>query len=547
MGYHRSLLINTMAMAITVSASGYAAQPLPLQNHTLNAISDNFQLLPQKGKQALAQGDSYSLQLIRERRDQNQILHTRMQQYYAGVPVFGGYAVLHSKQPVTIQAVNKDKVLLNGKVYQELEQDLGRAPFNFKNNAALALQHFKAKYQSLRVTEAKATPMIYISDSDKAHWAYQVSALVEYPDKIPERPTMIVDADTFSPFIEWNDIKTERKEVRGRGFGGNIRVKKMHYGKNPTPFLIMSRDEESGICYMDNSAVRVVDMQHESYGENAPMQFSCQKGNLHANIFWTGYQGNGYDRANGAYSPSNDALYSGQIINDLYRQWYGVPPLVDQEGEPMKLIMRVHYGHEYENAFWDGKQMTFGDGGSMLHPLVSLGIGSHEISHGFTEQYSNLLYFGQSGGMNESFSDMAAKAAEYFARGSHDWKIGGDIFKEKSGYEAIRYMDQPSLDGKSIDSADEYYKGMDVHHSSGVYNRLFYLLATTPNWDTHKAFDVMVKANMDYWPPYASFTDGGCGMLNATRDLGYELDDVKAVLAKVAIDYEVCNETQSLL
>ena len=106
----------------------------------------------------------------------------------------------------------------------------------------------------------------------------------------------------------------------------------------------------------------------------------------------------------------------------------------------------------YENAFWDGKQMTFGDGDTMMYPLVSLGVGAHEISHGFTEQHSNLEYYGQSGGINEAFSDMAAQAAEYYSAKKNSWQIGPEIMKEDSGYEALRYMDKPSRDGSSIDS-----------------------------------------------------------------------------------------------
>ncbi|WP_336118282.1 M4 family metallopeptidase, partial [Klebsiella pneumoniae] len=74
---------------------------------------------------------------------------------------------------------------------------------------------------------------------------------------------------------------------------------------------------------------------------------------------------------------------------------------------------------------------------------------------------------GQSGGMNEAFSDMAGEAAEFYMRGKNDFLIGYDI---KKGSGALRYMDQPSRDGRSIDNASQYYNGIDVHHSSGVYN-----------------------------------------------------------------------------
>ncbi|MEZ9417725.1 M4 family metallopeptidase, partial [Vibrio sp. 10N.286.49.E1] len=111
---------------------------------------------------------------------------------------------------------------------------------------------------------------------------------------------------------------------------------------------------------------------------------------------------------NGAFSPLNDAHYFGNIVFDMYKNWFDTAPL------SFKLMMRVHYGNNYENAFWDGKAMTFGDGESFFYPLVSLDVSAHEVSHGFTEQNSGLVYANQSGGMNEAFSDMAGEAAEYY-------------------------------------------------------------------------------------------------------------------------------------
>ena len=130
---------------------------------------------------------------------------------------------------------------------------------------------------------------------------------------------------------------------------------------------------------------------------------------------------------------------------------------------------------------------------------------------------------------------MAAQAAEYYANSKNSWKIGSEIFKAKSGYKALRFMDQPSLDGFSIDSADQYHNGMDVHFSSGVYNRLFYLLATQENWSTKKAFQLMLKANMDYWTPTTTFEEASCGVLQAATDLDFSITDVRAALNLVGL------------
>jgi pseudolysin len=295
---------------------------------------------------------------------------------------------------------------------------------------------------------------------------------------------------------------------------------------------------------METTDVKIIDMKHKYRSTKNPMAFACKANkddpDNQSNTYLTGYAADGYDKENGAASPTNDAMYAGFVIKHMYHDWYGIEALTNSDGSPMQLVMRVHYGENYENAYWDGKQMTFGDGDTMMYPLVSLGVGAHEVSHGFTEQNSGLEYYGHHGGMNESFSDMAAQAAEYYSVEKNTWQIGSEIMKENSGYEALRFMDLPSKDGSSIDSADEYYSGLDVHYSSGVFNHLFYILATQPDWNTRKAFDVMVKANMDYWTPYSSFNEGGCGVMHAAKDLGYSLDDVKKSLDEVNVDIKAC-------
>ena len=89
-------------------------------------------------------------------------------------------------------------------------------------------------------------------------------------------------------------------------------------------------------------------------------------------------------------------------------------------------------------------------------------------------------------------------------------------------------------------AADEYYGGLDVHYSSGVYNHLFYILANQPGWNVRKAFDVMVNANQNYWTPYVTFDEAGCGVISAAKDMGYSVDDVKKSLSTVAVNYDAC-------
>ncbi|TAL62459.1 MAG: peptidase M4 family protein [Legionella sp.] len=529
-----------VALALGLASPVKAAEPMPLYKASLADVKQKFSLdLPGAAKASVVSTDS--LQFIRQHTDGNRVTHVRMQQLYSGFPVFGGYAIMHSQHSAKLLSNAQSGVKMNGTVYQGLHNELGQPKASFVKNAAVALTQFKSQYANKDLSEEQVTPMVYIDSKHQAHWAYKVSVFVRHDHQIPERPTAIIDAETYKPFVQWNDIKTELTAAKGKGFGGNHKMGEYEFGKD-LPLLELTRDDSNEMCFMENIDVKVIDMGHKYSANKNPMQFLCKNQSTEdqTTVYFTGYAGDGYDRDNGAASPTNDALYAGYVIKHMYHDWYGIEALVKSDGTPMQLVMRVHYGEGYENAYWDGRQMTFGDGENMMYPLVSLGVGAHEISHGFTEQHSGLEYFGQSGGMNESFSDMAAQAAEYYSTGKSSWQIGPEIMKEDSGYEALRYMDKPSRDGMSIDNADDYYGGLDVHYSSGVYNHLFYILSNQPEWNIRKAFDLMVKANMDYWTPYVTFDEGGCALLNAAKDLNFSLDDVKKSLSEVTINYQSC-------
>ncbi|MBA3537860.1 MAG: peptidase M4 family protein [Tatlockia sp.] len=531
----------TATLTILLSSSLQSAQPLPLQTESFDTLQQQFQLsIPGLVKNPQILPDI--LQFIQQRRDANQVSHIRMQQQYRGFVVFGGYAIMHSKNKAS-QLLMAQDVQMNGILYRGLQTELAKPTADFVKNSTLAMQQFKEQYKGEALSEETINPIVYVDPKHQAHWAYFISVLVQYQDKIPARLTAIIDAKTYKPFKIWDDIKTALEPVKGQGYGGNCKTGSYVFGKD-LPLLDLSRDNVSKKCFMENPAVKIVDMDNQKISANNAMEFDCMVNvGTDKTRFMTGYNGDGYDKVNGAFSPSNDAMYAGYVIKQMYRDWCDIEALTHR-GQPMQLIMRVHYGNNYENAYWDGKQMTYGDGANRTFPLVSLGIAAHELSHGFTEQHSNLVYTEHSGAINESFSDMAVKAAEFYSTGKTIWMIGAEILKEGSGREALRYMDIPSRDGHSIDSAIQYSEDLKVHYSSGVFNRLFFLMATTRGWNVRKAFQVMVKANMDYWIPTTTYDEAGCGVINAALDLGYSIIDVQTALSKVAVNYDVCVPAQ---
>jgi Zn-dependent metalloprotease len=142
-------------------------------------------------------------------------------------------------------------------------------------------------------------------------------------------------------------------------------------------------------------------------------------------------------------------------------------------------LSRVHYGSNYDNAFWQDSCfcMTYGDGDNNPDgALVSLDVAGHEMSHGVTSRTAKLKYSGESGGLNEATSDIFGTMVEFAANNTVD---RGDytIGEAFSGNQPFRWMYHPKKDGASPDCYSKSIGRLNVHYSSGVANRFFFLLA----------------------------------------------------------------------
>ncbi|MBB6419721.1 M4 family metallopeptidase [Streptomyces sp. AK010] len=175
-----------------------------------------------------------------------------------------------------------------------------------------------------------------------------------------------------------------------------------------------------------------------------------------------------------------DAQYGTDVTWDYYKKVHGRSGIA---GDGKGSFNRVHYGKDYNNAFWDDNCfcMTYGDGdGKLMGPLVSLDVAGHEMSHGVTSKTAALTYSGESGGLNEATSDIFGTLVEFHAANAEDrgdWLIGEKVVRSGLGREALRFMDKPSKDGKSADCWNARLGDLDVHYSSGVGNHFAYLLA----------------------------------------------------------------------
>jgi vibriolysin len=154
---------------------------------------------------------------------------------------------------------------------------------------------------------------------------------------------------------------------------------------------------------------------------------------------------------------------------------------IDDAG--LTLISRAHYGRNYNNAYWDGAQMTYGDGDGVTFIPLSQGadVVAHELTHGVTERSSGLIYQNESGALNEAWSDIFGAMVDYQegATGADIWLIGEDIYTPGTPGDALRNMADPAQFGDRDYWPTRYTGTSDnggVHTNSGIANLAFQLL-----------------------------------------------------------------------
>jgi pseudolysin/vibriolysin len=509
---HNRHLVALTPLAFAFAAlSAQAATRVDL--HTLNVAQVNHQYAAasshlgiaaqasQKHAEMLGLDANSSLHALATSTDADGTRHYRYQQMFRGVPVFGEHVIVSEDKAGNVRN-------LFGRAVNGLAGELPATSAKLAKAQALSIA--KAATLGNRIARNESAPqMIYVDDANHAHMSYVVSYFADSATGgHPTRPFVIVDANNGRILKKWEGLTTS---LVGTGPGGNQKTGQYEWGSGGI-YGYLDVTQSGSTCTMNNTNVKSVNLAGGTGTNTTAYSYTCPR--------------NTYKTINGGYSPINDAHFFGGVIQNMYNAYTGSNALTFQ------LIMRVHYSSNYENAFWDGTQMNFGDGASTFYPLVSADVAGHEVSHGYTEQHSNLTYSGQSGGMNEAYSDMGGEATEFYWKGTNDFLVGAEIFKATG---ALRYMCNPTQDGSSIDNAANYTSTLDVHNSSGVYNKAFCNLAKTTGWGTQKAFQVMARANALYWTPSSTFNSGACGVQTAATDLGYSAADVTAAFNTVGV------------
>ena len=192
------------------------------------------------------------------------------------------------------------------------------------------------------------------------------------------------------------------------------------------------------------------------------------------------------------------------------KKFYGRNSL---DGQGMDLISSVHYGQNYNNAFWNGQQMTYGDGDGNIFVDFTRGddVIGHELTHGLTQFTSQFVYSNESGGLNESMSDVFGSMFRQWQKNQKvtaaDWLIGKDIIGPAAaaqGYTCLRDMAKPAAThalAPQPSHFSQYVPGMGPHTASGIPNNAFYRAAMKiggRSWE--KAGKIWYRALAGYGP-----------------------------------------------
>lgn len=430
--------------------------------------------------------------------------HTRWRQMHGGVPVWGGEGIIHTRA---------------GAVYQVTDDFVAGLNVNTTPTVTMATARATAvdSEACAGCVARVAASELWVARFDNVdHLAWRVTLVIDGGPHGPEQRVVFVDAHDGSIPFSYDNLHS--------GTGPSL-----YRGTVTIPTL-----DVGGTRYMEDTTRRIG-------------VFDLRNGTS------TGYRLSDADDVwNGApQRAAVDAQFASAATMDYLRNVHGRVGINGQGGPNASTsgngaatlqTVLVHYGTNYNNAYWDGQKVVIGDGdGSVFLPLVALDIMAHEWMHGVTQFTAGLIYSNESGALNESFSDVFGALIERYVEGENagTWMIGEDSFTPNIAGDALRYLDNPRRAGNSGFTADDQpdhyldrYVGTSdsggVHINSGIPNLAFYLAA---KGGTHRrggsvqgvgadaAGRIWYRALTTYMTSSANFAAARTATSNAARDL----------------------------
>jgi len=430
--------------------------------------------------------------------DELKMAHTRVRQTVGDVPVWEGEAIVHLNPDGTTAAVTDD---LKSSIVVNTQP-------NFSSEEAVKTA--KRFYRGEKfLTEAPQADLWIYRGEDRDHLVYRVQMRREDGTTKTAMPVIFVDAQTGEKVFEYNNLQT--------GSGSSL------YSGTVT----IGTSSSAGNYYMENLTRKIGTFNYNN-GTTTAARLTD------ADDIWSAT----------AQRAAVDAHYGAEATVNYYQAVHGRNG-IDGSGGPgytaaaadstIGLITsRVHYSTNYNNAYWNGNYMTYGDGdGTQFTPLTTLDICGHEMTHGVTERTAGLTYSNESGALNESMSDVFGTLVErYVHPTTWNWKIGEDAYTPATAGDALRYMDTPQTGGDPDHYSLRYTGTSDnggVHTNSGIGNHVFYLIAAggtnrvsgvaVTGIGPDNAAKIWYRALTVYMTASTNYAGARTATLNATTDL----------------------------
>ncbi len=405
--------------------------------------------------------------------DELKMAHTRVRQTVEDIPVWESEAIVHLKDDGTLSSITddlKESVVVNTQPNFSAEDAIKIAEKMYVESNSLTK---KANSELLttnssKIFTAESTADLWVyRGEDRDHLAYRVQMRREDGTEDTALPVIFVDAQTGEKVYEYDNLQTASGSSL---YSGSVTVDTSVSGST---------------YYMEDLTRKMGTFNMNNTGNTSTGTGGTQSRYTDTNDVWDST----------TQKAGVDAHYGAAATYDYYKYVHGRNGIDGNSGpgsttafanSAIKLVpSRVHFGASYNNAFWNGSAMTYGDGdGTQFTPLVTLDIAGHEMTHGVTERTANLTYSGESGALNESMSDVFGAMVESRARGDvvndDTWKIGEQAYTPGTAGDALRSM-KDTHSGGDPDHYSERYTGTSdnggVHTNSGIGNNVFYLAA----------------------------------------------------------------------
>ncbi|PSL41873.1 thermolysin [Planomicrobium soli] len=469
---------------------------------------------------SIESGGKTTFDPVSEKTDELGFTNIKLQQMHNGIPVFGSILSALVDQAGVLTAVSGEVVPIPP---MKAVEKTSLLPVSEASAAILADLGAKLGAAPEIIHEERPSLTVYVSEGE-AKFAY--SSEVEFLKPEPGNFHYLIDALSGKVLTSFNQIHhadpTGKDTVSaGKGLIGD--KKAIHTIKNAEGTFLLDRTRGKGILTYDGA-----------------------KGLLLPGKLWRDSDGIFNESYDGAAVDAH--VYAGQTF-DYYKNIHG---RISYDGTGAKVVSTVHYGENYNNAFWSGSQMVYGDGdGVMFSPLSgSLDVVAHELTHAVTASTAKLIYQGDSGAINESMSDIFGILVEDHFKNSPDWLIGEDIYTPKQKGDALRSLADPTVSGQP-DHYTKRYMGTEdyggVHINSGIGNKVGFLLASG---GTHfnikvqgigkaKTGKILYRTLTQYLTPKTTYRQYQAAAVQAATDLygasSSEVASVKAAFSAVGL------------